>query len=203
MTSIPANTLGRTTFRKPLPQPIGEAAKEIARQLRLRDISGIIIIDFIDMDESGDKEKVIETLKEALRKDRTKSNVLGITQLGLVEMTRKKSRKCISNVLQTTCPYCNGSGRVMSAETVLLKVRKKIMRCFATESCTGYLLQVHPDIAKMIYENTTESAPILPREQGRSIWIQQDSTLHIQEFHLTPITSGDELKSIKSLAKLY
>lgn len=155
------------------------------------------------MDESGDKEKVIETLKEELRKDRTKSNVLGITQLGLVEMTRKKSRKCISNVLQTTCPYCNGSGRVISAETMLLKVRKKIMRSFATESCTGYLLQVHPDIAKMIYENTTESAPILPREQGRSIWIQQDSTLHIQEFHLTPITSGDELKSIKSLAKLY
>ena len=172
-------------------------------QLRLRDISGIIIIDFIDMDESGDKEKVIETLKEELRKDRTKSNVLGITQLGLVEMTRKKSRKCISNVLQTTCPYCNGSGRVISAETMLLKVRKKIMRSFATESCTGYLLQVHPDIAKMIYENTTESAPILPREQGRSIWIQQDSTLHIQEFHLTPITSSDELKSIKSLAKLY
>ena len=109
----------------------------------------------------------------------------------------------LQETITATCPYCNGSGRVMSAETVLLKVRKKIMRCFATESCTGYLLQVHPDIAKMIYENTTESAPILPREQGRSIWIQQDSTLHIQEFHLTPITSGDELKSIKSLAKLY
>ena len=161
MTSIPANTLGRTTFRNRSATNC-EAAKEIARQLRLRDISGIIIIDFIDMDESGDKEKVIETLKENC-KDRTKSNVLGITQLGLVEMTRKKSRKCISNVLQTTCPYCNGSGRVISAETMLLKVRKKIMRSFATESCTGYLLQVHPEIAK--YENTTESAPILPREQ--------------------------------------
>lgn len=206
LTTIDVNTgkyVGTDNLQETITATNCEAAKEIARQLRLRDISGIIIIDFIDMDELGDKEKVIETLKEELRKDRTKSNVLGITQLGLVEMTRKKSRKCISNVLQTTCPYCNGSGRVISAETMLLKVRKKIMRSFATESCTGYLLQVHPDIAKMIYENTTESAPILPREQGRSIWIQQDSTLHIQEFHLTPITSSDELKSIKSLAKLY
>ena len=117
-----------------------EAAKEIARQLRLRDISGIIIIDFIDMDEIADKERVLETLRAELRKDRTKSNVLGITQLGLIEMTRKKSRKCISNTLETSCPYCGGTGRVMTAETVLLKVRKKLMRSFATEDHQGYLL---------------------------------------------------------------
>jgi len=180
-----------------------EAAKEIARQLRLRDISGIIIIDFIDMDEIADKERVLETLRAELRKDRTKSNVLGITQLGLIEMTRKKSRKCISNTLETSCPYCGGTGRVMTAETVLLKVRKKLMRSFATEDHHGYLLKVHPEIARMIYENTTESAPILPKQTGRSIWIQQDASLHIHNFSIVHIASGEDLKSVRSLAKLY
>lgn len=180
-----------------------EAAKEIARQLRLRDISGIIIIDFIDMDEIADKERVLETLRAELRKDRTKSNVLGITQLGLIEMTRKKSRKCISNTLETACPYCGGTGRVMTAETVLLKVRKKLMHCFATENHQGYLLKVHPEIARLIDENTAEAAPILPRQDGRSIWIQQDSTMHVQDFSVVHIASGEELKSIRSLAKLY
>lgn len=180
-----------------------EAAKEIARQLRLRDISGIIIIDFIDMDEIADKERVLETLRAELRKDRTKSNVLGITQLGLIEMTRKKSRKCISNTLETSCPYCGGTGRVMTAETVLLKVRKKLMRSFAMEDHQGYLLKVHPEIAQMIYENTTESAPILPKQAGRSIWIQQDASLHIHDFSIVHIASGEDLKSVRSLAKLY
>lgn len=206
LTTIDVNTgkyVGTDNLQETITATNCEAAKEIARQLRLRDISGIIIIDFIDMDEIADKERVIETLKAELRKDRTKSNVLGITQLGLVEMTRKKSRKCISNTLQTTCPYCGGSGKILSPETVLLKVRKKLMRSFANENQPGYLLRVHPEIAKLIYENTTEASPILPKEAGRSLWIEQDPLLHISEFSLTPIGSGEELKQIRSLAKLY
>ena len=207
LTTIDVNTgkyVGNTdNLQETITNTNCEAAKEIARQLRLRDISGIIIIDFIDMDEIADKERVLETLREELRKDRTKSNVLGITQLGLIEMTRKKSRKCISNTLETACPYCGGSGRVMTGETVLLKVRKKLMRSFATENHPGYLLKVHPEIARLIYENTTESSPILPREAGRSIWIQQDPSLHIHDYSITHIASGEELKNIRSLAKLY
>ncbi len=206
LTTIDVNTgkyVGSDSLQDTITETNCEAAKEIARQLRLRDISGIIIIDFIDMDEVGDKEKVVDTLRQELKKDRTKSSVLGITQLGLVEMTRKKSRKCISNVLQTTCPYCNGSGRVMSTETMLLKVRKKLMRALATESCSGYLLRVHPDIAKMIYSNAAEPTPLLPKEEGRSLWIQQDSSLHMQEFSLMPVITGEELKNVTPLVKLY
>jgi ribonuclease G len=91
-----------------------EAAKEIAKQLRLRDIGGIIIIDFIDMHEKQHEEVVLEALKNSLKKDRTKSNVLGITHLGLVEMTRKKVRQRVDSAFMTECPYCNGEGRVMT-----------------------------------------------------------------------------------------
>lgn len=93
-----------------------EAAKEIAKQLRLRDIGGIIIIDFIDMHEKQHEEVVLEVLKNSLKKDRTKSNVLGITQLGLVEMTRKKVRQRVDNVFMSECPHCNGEGKILSSE---------------------------------------------------------------------------------------
>lgn len=91
-----------------------EAAREIAKQLRLRDIGGIIIIDFIDMHEKQHEEVVLEALKNSLRKDRTKSNVLGITHLGLVEMTRKKVRKRIDSAFLSTCPHCNGEGKILT-----------------------------------------------------------------------------------------
>lgn len=91
-----------------------EAAREIAKQLRLRDIGGIIIIDFIDMHEKQHEEVVLEALKNSLKKDRTKSNVLGITHLGLVEMTRKKVRKRIDSAFLSPCPHCNGEGKILA-----------------------------------------------------------------------------------------
>lgn len=92
-----------------------EAAREIAKQLRLRDIGGIIIIDFIDMHEKQHEDVVLDSLKNSLKKDRTKSNVLGITHLGLVEMTRKKVRERIDNAFLTDCPCCNGEGKVLTS----------------------------------------------------------------------------------------
>lgn len=91
-----------------------EAAEEIARQIRLRDIGGIIIIDFIDMETQEHRQQVIDILKAALKKDRTKTNVLGFTGLGLVEMTRKKVRERLTAALLKPCPYCNGTGKVYS-----------------------------------------------------------------------------------------
>jgi ribonuclease G len=89
-----------------------EAAHTIANQIRLRNISGIILIDFIDMKENTHKEQVICCLKEAVKRDRTKVNVLGMTRLGLVEMTRKKVRNTLEQTLTLPCPVCNGTGRV-------------------------------------------------------------------------------------------
>ncbi len=114
LTVIDVNTgkyIGENDFQETILTANIEAAKEIARQLRLRDIGGIVVIDFIDMESEENKQKVVEALEEALKQDRTKTNVLGITELGLVEMTRKKVRRKLSALLQTTCPHCAGQGK--------------------------------------------------------------------------------------------
>ena len=206
LTTIDVNTgkyVGNDSLQETITQTNCEAAKEIARQLRLRDISGIIIIDFIDMDEIVDKERVLDTLRTELRKDRTKSNVLGITQLGLVEMTRKKTRPCISATLQTPCPYCGGDGKVLSQETMILKVRKKLMRALAEGENCSYLVRVNPSVAEMIQENSTQEAPLLPSAPGHSIFVQPVPGMHVEEFTISPITSPSELKHIRSIAKAY
>lgn len=180
-----------------------EAAREIARQLRLRDISGIIIVDFIDMDEIADKERVLETLKAELKKDRTKSNVLGITQLGLVEMTRKKTRQCIGHTLQTSCPYCGGDGKVLSPETVLMKVRKKLMRAYHEESDKNYLVRVHPSVACIIEENHAPEAPLLPVCVGKAAYVLADDTMHVSTYEVSAIGSDEELSRIRHACKQY
>ncbi len=180
-----------------------EAAREIARQLRLRDISGIIIVDFIDMDEITDKERVLETLKVELRKDRTKSNVLGITELGLVEMTRKKTRQCISHTLQTPCPYCGGDGKVLSPETVLMKVRKKLMRAYHEETANNYLVRVHTCVARIIEENHTSDAPLLPVYKGKAAYVLHDETMHASTYEVSAINSDEELNEAIKSCKRY
>lgn len=161
-----------------------EAAVEIARQLRIRDISGIIIIDFIDMDEVADKERVIAALKEELKKDRTKSTVLGITALGLVEMTRKKTRHCIDDTLRVPCPYCEGEGRVLSPETVLMKARKKLRRCFESENMKEYVLTLHPDVAKFL---EGEEDMVIPRHEGKRVTVKADENMHVSEFSVEAV----------------
>ena len=137
-----------------------EASKEIARQLRLRDISGIIVIDFIDMEVEGNKLKVMEALEQALAKDRTKTNVLGITSLGLVEMTRKKVRRKLSSLVTRTCPYCGGSGLVNSEETTSMNIRRLIFRQVENSNIKEYLIEVNPSVAKYIERKNAAFLPI-------------------------------------------
>ncbi|MGN0800679.1 MAG: ribonuclease E/G [Christensenellales bacterium] len=206
LTTIDVNTgkyVGTDNLQETITVTNCEAAKEIARQLRLRDISGIIIVDFIDMDEIADKERVLATLRAELQKDRTKSNVLGITQLGLVEMTRKKTRQCISHTLQSPCPYCGGDGKVLSHETVVLKARKQLMRMMATESSCDYLLRVHPHIAEIIADHSVPQMPILPAMNGRTVYVQADHHMRIDEFEVQRLTSQDEVRRAQATARAY
>lgn len=206
LTTIDVNTgkyVGTDSLQETITVTNCEAAKEIARQLRLRDISGIIIVDFIDMDEIADKERVLATLRAELQKDRTKSNVLGITQLGLVEMTRKKTRQCISHTLQSPCPYCGGDGKVLSHETVVLKARKQLMRMMATESSCDYLLRVHPHIAEIIADHSVPQMPILPAMNGRTVYVQADHHMRIDEFEVQRLTSQEEVRRAQATARAY
>jgi len=201
LTSIDVNTgrfVGTDNLQETITQANCEAAKEIARQLKLRDISGIIIVDFIDMEDISDKERVLDTLKTELRKDRTKSNVLGITQLGLVEMTRKKMRHNLSNTLQMPCPYCRGDGRVLSPETVVLKVRKALINSIRNESMANYLVEVHPDVAALIEDNSSAQAPLLPSAAGRNIYVRTVPAMHVEEFRISPLLKApDSMEGVR------
>ena len=127
LTVVDVNTgkfVGGTNLEDTVLKTNLEAAEEIARQIRLRDIGGIIVIDFIDMEIPENRQHVIDILKTALKRDRTKTNVLGFTGLGLVEMTRKKVRERLTAFLLKPCPYCNGTGKVYSEAMMLAKVEK-------------------------------------------------------------------------------
>ena len=155
------------------------------------------------MDEIADKERVLATLRSELQKNRTKSNVLGITQLGLVEMTRKKTRQCISHTLQSPCPYCGGDGKVLSHETVVLKARKQLMRMISTDASCDYLLRVHPHIAEIIADHSLPQAPILPITNGRTIYVQGDGHMRVDEFEVTRLSSQEDVRHAQTVARAY
>jgi ribonuclease, Rne/Rng family len=157
LTVIDVNTgkfVGKTKLADTVFAVNMEAAAEIARQLRLRDIGGIIVVDFIDMDREQHKQAVLAALNEHLRKDRTRTNVVGLTGLGLVEMTRKKVRQDIATVLNGQCPCCEGRGFVRSPETVAAAVRRQIRQLgkSGTTAAGRVVVQVHPRVAAVLQQ---------------------------------------------------
>ncbi len=132
-----------------------EAAEEILRQLRLRDIGGIIVVDFIDMDEEEQKEGLLSFMRERAKQDRTKTNIIGLTSLGLVEITRKKSRQNFESLLYSDCPCCHGSGRVESPETVAIRICRDIRRIEErSHSDFGYEAEVHETVAYALMDSS-------------------------------------------------
>lgn len=153
-----------------------EAAIEIARQVRLRDIGGIIIIDFIDMQDETSKEQVVARLEEELKKDRTRTNVVGMTGLGLVEMTRKKIRQRVATMMHKVCPYCHGSGRVINEETISLKILREYLN-LEHDSCNDkYILKVHNDVADYL-----ENEHLLPDK----VEIYRSRSAHVEYYKLS------------------
>src|SRR5947207_4669438 len=131
LTTVDVNT-GRYVGKKNQEETILrvnlEAAKQIVQQLRLRNIGGIIVIDFIDMEKAANRKKVFDALQEALGKDKARSNVLRISELGLVQMTRKRTADSLEQLLLAPCPHCSGAGRVRSLETLAYDARRRVPR---------------------------------------------------------------------------
>lgn len=153
LTSIDVNTgryIGTTNLSDTVLKTNLEAAEEIARQLRLRDTGGIIIIDFIDMDSKEDEMKVIAKLEEAVRRDKTRTHILGFTNLGLVEMTRKKVKQDIEDLFHKECPTCQGSGQILSETTVAYRVQREIKRVARESDDEAMLIACHPSVAAVI-----------------------------------------------------
>jgi ribonuclease G len=164
-----------------------EAAKEIAYQLRLRNIGGIIIIDFIDMEREGDREKVYQALEEAIKKDRQKSTIFKISELGLVEMTRKRTRENISRVLGEICSYCEGAGLIKSKTTVCYNIFREIERTSSELGGNNILVEVNPEVADLLYEEERTGVEELERKLRKKIVIKGRPGFHQEQFNINEI----------------
>lgn len=153
LTVIDVNTgkfTGGETLRGTVLKTNLEAAVEISRQLRLRAIGGIVVVDFIDMDNPEDRTLLTERLEGLFRNDRHKARIYGITKLGLVELTRKRSRADMRSVFTRGCPYCGGSGWVRREENVAMNIKRFLRKVVLSSHCEALLVEVHPEIASTI-----------------------------------------------------
>ena len=157
-----------------------EAAVEIARQLRLRDIGGIIVVDFIDMGTTEEQDELLKTLRENLVDDKMKPKVQDITALNLVEITRRKARQNISTVLYSECPFCQGSGRVQSPETVCVEIRRRLRAIFLTGHMDkNLLISAHPTVAQWCRNYCSKD---MEREFSCQIKVEEDPAMGAEVF---------------------
>ncbi|MCC6276934.1 MAG: Rne/Rng family ribonuclease [Oligoflexia bacterium] len=161
-----------------------EAVKEIAYQLRLRNCGGIIILDFIDMEKESNREKVLESLKEELAKDRAKTNVLTMSSLGLVEMTRKRTRESLVRTLCEPCSYCDGKGYLKSKTTICYEIFRELAREAKVKEATSSQVHVHPDIADWLYSEEREMLEETEEYLGRPISIKTEEGFHLEQFEV-------------------
>jgi len=162
-----------------------EAVKEIVRQIRLRDLGGIIVVDFIDMEERRNREKVLSALQQALEQDKAPSKALSFNEFGLVCITRKRTKQALERVLCQPCPYCTGSGMVKSTPTLCYEIQAEARKMAAADPESPSLtLRVHPEIAKAL--KTRESMLIDELEQNshKHVIIQSDATLHWEQYDI-------------------
>jgi ribonuclease G len=161
-----------------------EAVKEIVRQIRLRDLGGIIVVDFIDMEERRNRDKVMAALDQALNQDRAPSKALSFNEFGLVAITRKRTKQALERVLCQPCPYCTGSGMVKSIPTICYEIQTEARKMSADLEAQSLTLRVNPEIAKAL--KTRESSLIEELEQTtrKSVIIQSDPTLHWEQYDI-------------------
>lgn len=202
LTVIDVNTgkfVGKKDMRKTILKTNLQAAEEIALQLRLRDIGGIIIIDFIDMEEQEDREKVVKKLEESLKKDKTRTNIIQNTELGLVELTRKRSRRDLENMLRTSCPYCGGTGRVLSAETVSNMVLRKLEELCKTTRAEAILLGVHPKVEQTLSGAKMLLIKQLEKDNHKTIYIKASKDIHMEKIEVVAVGRLKEVKKIRQM----
>jgi ribonuclease G len=170
-----------------------EAADEVVRQLRMRDIGGIIVIDFIDMARSRNREKVLKTLRKALDADKSKSYVVEVSPLGLVEMTRQNVTDGVREILTVRCPTCNGDGVVLSEETVALEGLRKLREVVAKDSQPdAYLIRVHPKVAAELIDPQSGLAA-LEEETGKEFHFEGGEALPIETFEIVETGSKEQI----------
>jgi len=173
------NNLNETIFKTNM-----EAAREIAYQLRLRNIGGIIIIDFIDMEDENHREELFAEFKEAVKKDKSRINILKLSEFGLVQMTRKRSSENLHQLMCEPCHYCAGEGVLKSRQTICYDIFRKITRNSNKNSGQSITLKVHPRIADMLLKEEKGTATQLEKDTGKKIIVVPMKDLHIEKYEI-------------------
>ncbi|NLX90750.1 MAG: Rne/Rng family ribonuclease [Firmicutes bacterium] len=187
LTVIDVNTgkhTGKVNLEETIFKTNMEAAVEIARQIRLRDIGGIIIVDLIDMNSPNHRQKVLECLREEMSRDRTKSQVLGITNLGLVEISRKKVRQGLSANMQQPCSYCYGKGKVLSPEAVCSKVERELKKILKDSKVEAVLVEMNSEVAALMIGSGGLYLKKMEAETGKNIFVRGSDNLHIEKYKI-------------------
>jgi ribonuclease G len=190
LVAIDVNTgrfVGQNNLEETVLQTNLEAVQEIVRQIRLRDLGGIIVIDLIDMVEAAHREEVFASLESEIRKDRAKTKVLNISEFGLVEITRKRSRANLERLLTQPCPYCSGRGRIKSVATICLNLRKELLHLRGRIGNSELLLRVHPEIARALQQEERAIFDELERSLGVHLLLQSDPELHHERFDVVEV----------------
>ena len=164
-----------------------EAAKEIVRQIRLRDLGGIIVLDFIDMEEKKNRQKVFQAVEHELRRDRSPSKALQVSDFGLVIVTRKRVKQSLERTLTEPCPYCSGTGTIKSSSTVCYEILTEVKKVGPELDGLGVLLRVNPDIARALKDEERGVLRDLKQTLGKDVIVKADVQLHHEQFDVMSI----------------
>lgn len=176
--------VGRHNLEETILKTNLEAVKEIAYQLRLRNIGGLIVIDFIDMEKESNRDKVYHALREALKKDRAKTSVLRMSELGLIEMTRQRVRESLYQLLTEPCPYCDGKGFIRSPVTVAYDLLRELMSETGKLPGERILVEVHPDVADVLLDTGSNTLAMLEKQYHKKITVHSNPDFHLEQYEL-------------------
>lgn len=188
LTAVDVNTgryVGKHNLEDTILKTNLEAVKEIAYQLRLRNIGGIIIIDFIDMEKEVNRDKVFTALEEAMKSDKSKTNILKMSELGLVEMTRKRVRESIGRMMCEPCPYCEGLGYIKSKTTVCQEIFRELRREMLDVHGSKVMLSVHPQVADLLYDEERRGLEDLEKRFKKRIIVRAKPGFHQEQFEIS------------------
>jgi ribonuclease G len=187
LVAIDVNTgryVGKENFEETILLTNLEAVREIAYQIRLRNLCGIIIVDFIDMARPANQERVFQAFREAVQGDRIKTNILPMSELGLVQMTRKRTRKSLSRILCAPCPCCEGRGHVASAETLCLQIYRDILRYSQDMMGNAFTVCCHPETAEQLLRGSRVLLDVLEKKTGVPVNVVPDAAYHPEQFDI-------------------
>ena len=196
LTSIDVNT-GRYTGKKDPESTIlrtnMEAAREVARQLRLRDIGGIVVVDFIDMETRGNRDKVLQELRTHLGRDRARTKAFAVSELGLIEMTRQRVRPSLLQSMTAACPTCSGTGRVFRPEVVVRRMERSLKRAGADHKERQLAVRLHPEVALYLVEQEPNFLRQLEKQTGLELEVRDDPMMRLDEFRMMAKPAGRDV----------